>query len=192
MFDFKICSHPLCNEYICAQGPYCYRHSPEQKTIHKSFIALLEGKEAIRDYSLTNGEFEGVQVLKKEFISSNLAWCTFRDMDFSKSIFITCFFDFCLFERCSFHGITSRYSIFSGSKMIDCDFSDSTITHTNFLGIDSMRCNFSQSDLYYSNFGTSLLRDTDFSDCNLTRTGFTYTDKRRVSFRYSNYEEAHQ
>ncbi len=190
MFNFKTCTHPGCHTYVCEQGDFCFRHSPNQEQLQQDCIKLLTSEKDITDYSLTGSEFENLIIPKKTISASNMAWCTFRDIDFSQSTLINCFFDFCLFERCKFNGIVSRYTVFSGSKMLDCDFSGSMIVHTNFSGIDTYRCNFSDCDLYFSTFNSSFLRDTDFEDCNLKKSDFVYTDQRRVSFRYSNYEEA--
>lgn len=151
---------------------------------------MLLSENDMIDFSLTGCELEDLALPKKSIIASNMAWCTFRNIDFSHTTLLNTFFDFCLFENCKLNNILCRYSVFSGSKMIDCDFSGSVIIHTNFCGIDTFRCNFSDCDLYFSTFNSSFLRDTDFEDCNLKKADFVYTDQRRVSFRYSNYEEA--
>ncbi|ADY13285.1 pentapeptide repeat-containing protein [Sphaerochaeta globosa] len=190
MFNFMTCAHPGCRTYICEDGPFCFRHAPDKQVLQKRCIETFLNEEPMVDFSLTGSEFEDLVLPKKEITASNLAWCTFRNIDFSHSTLINTFFDYCLFERCKFNSILSRYSVFSGSKMIDCDFSGSIIIHTNFCGVDTYRCNFNDSDLYFSTFNSSYLRDTTFEDCNLKKADFVHTDQRRVSFRYSNYEEA--
>ncbi len=190
MFNFMTCAHPGCRTYICEDGPYCFRHSSNQEELHGRCVDALLGEASVIDVSLTGSEFEDLIIPKKEITASNLAWCTFRNVDFSHTTLINTFFDFCLFEHCTFNGILSRYSVFSGSKMIDCDFSGSVIIHTNFCGVDTYRCNFNDCDLYFSTFNSSYLRDTSFEDCNLKKADFVHTDQRRVSLRYSNYEEA--
>ena len=108
MFNFKTCEKPPCNTYICGEGPFCFRHSPNKEDLYKNCLASLLGDSDVIDLSITGAEFENLTLPKKGFVSSNMAWCTFRDIDFSACTFITSFFDFCLFENCRFNGINSR------------------------------------------------------------------------------------
>ena len=104
---------------------------------------------------------------------------------------ISTYFDFCLFNRCSFTAIDGRYSVFSGSTFINCSINDSMIIHSNFMGIETDSCDFSGNDFYYSNFSLSKLMNTSIEDCNLKRTSFRSSITKNVSFRFSNPEEAY-
>lgn len=191
MFSFKTCNHPSCHTYVACGTDTCYRHSTEKERLRAYCTMKLESMEVVKDLCITDAEFEGITLPEtKEIIASNFAWCTFRDMDFSHAKLISSFFDFCLFEHCTFHDIDCRYSVFSGSEFLHCDFSGSFIVHSNFSGITSIDTSFASSDLYFSSFPTSYLKNTSFEDCNLKKSDFRFSDQKGVSFKYSNYQEA--
>ncbi|NLK06669.1 MAG: pentapeptide repeat-containing protein, partial [Spirochaetales bacterium] len=83
MFNFKTCSHNGCHTYVCEDGPYCYRHSSDQERLKQNWIEMLLSENDMIDFSLTGCELEDLALPKKSIIASNMAWCTFRNIDFS-------------------------------------------------------------------------------------------------------------
>lgn len=185
MFSFSLCAHPGCHDYVTTGSKFCFRHAPDPKRIEKSITDMLLEKES-EDICVTGMEFRNLDLTDRRLVASNFAFCTFSKVDFSKTKFVSDYFDFCLFDRCLFRDIDCRYSIFSGSKILECDFSGSFIVHSNFTGVDAAQSDFSSCDLYYSAFSESFLTRTKFEDCNLTRADFRFCDCHKVSFRYSN------
>jgi len=191
MFSFKTCNHQDCLAYVCCGSDTCYHHSQNKEQLLSLCTEQLSNGQKLLDISITDAEFADVCLPpKKEIVTSNFAWSTFSNIDFSHSKILTSFFDFCLFDNCKFIDLDCRYSVFGGSKFVNCNFSNSLILHSNFSGVDCRNCDFSSSDLYYSNFASSYLRDSSFEDCNLKKADFSFIDQRRVSFKYSNYQEA--
>ncbi|MCI6675155.1 MAG: pentapeptide repeat-containing protein [Sphaerochaetaceae bacterium] len=190
MFAFRLCAHEGCNHYASTGSNFCLRHSQDQAALLAQARRQLLGPERLDDFCITSAVFDPMQIPQKKTIAGcNFAWCTFHRVDFSGVHLISSFFDFCMFDQCLFHDIDCRYTVFSGSKLVLCDFTGSFIVHSNFSGIDSLSSTFNSCDLYYSNFSSSFLKDTPFEDCNLKKTNFAFTDQRRVSFKYSNPEE---
>ena len=192
MFSLQQCSTDGCHHYAYTNSPHCYYHAVDKERILGEVRQLLLLEETINDLSISEGHFTGLTLPATRITGSNLAWCTFTDVDFSSSVMTNCFFDFCLFERCRFNGVDVRYSVFAGSRFCDCDLSDSRYIHSNFSGITAHRTNFSSCDFYYSTFITATLIDSSFEDCNLKKTDLRNTERRGVSFRYSNWQEAHR
>lgn len=192
MFSLRRCAIDGCHHYAYDHQRYCYHHSPDQAAILAQAQALLLGDDNFSDLSISEAHFFQITAPAKRITGSNLAWCTFTDVDFSTLAMANCFFDFCLFERCRFTGVDVRYTVFAGSRFLDCDLSDSIYIHSNFSGITSERTSFSGCDLYYSTFNAAILINSSFEDCNLKKTDLRHTQRRGVSFRYSNWEEAHR
>lgn len=191
MFDFTTCSHPGCRSFVATGSDACYRHSKDPGAVRSEAERQLRSPRRLDDWCITGAEFGPFTLPEGKLLAGcDFAWCTFHQVDFSKTHCISSFFDFCLFDRCVFRGIDCRYSVLSGSKLIECDWSGSVIVHTNFIGIDAMETSFDSCDLYFSNFSSSFLRDTSFEDCNLRKADFRFSEQRRVSFRYSNSEDA--
>lgn len=192
MFSLTTCSREGCHHYIYGDGPWCYHHSHDKDAILARTRTLLASGEALRDLSVSEAHICDLTLALKRMAGSNLAWCTFTDVDFSTVTATNCFFDFCLFERCRFNGADVRYTVFAGSRFLNCDLSGSRFIHSNFSGIVANGTTFSECDFYYSTFNTALLTDSPFEDCNLKKTDFRHSLRKNVSFRYSNWQEAHR
>ncbi|MCK9547107.1 MAG: pentapeptide repeat-containing protein [Sphaerochaeta sp.] len=192
MFALRTCTVAGCHHYAHADDEHCYYHSSQQDAIFAHTIQLLNGSDTVVDLSVSEAHLCNLTIAPKRMAGNNLAWCTFTDVDFSSLVMVNCFFDFCLFERCTFTAVDVRYCVFAGSRFIDCDLSGSLFIHSNFSGIVANKTNFSECDFYYSTFNTALLTDSPFEDCNLKKTDFRHSRRRNVSLRYSNWQEAHR
>jgi uncharacterized protein YjbI with pentapeptide repeats len=192
MFALRACTIDRCHHWAYGQSGFCYHHSPNQNEILRQAVQSLSDDQPLVDLSVSEAHFTGFCVAPKRIAGVNLAWSTFTDVDFSGVTMVNSFFDFCLFERCRFNDVDVRYSVFAGSRFVECDLSQSLFIHTNFSGIKAEHSNFGSCDFYYATFHTADLRSTSLEDCNLKKTDFRNCALQDVSVRYSNWEEAHR
>ena len=191
MFELKKCSYPGCPAYSFMGTDLCYHHTADKQRIHRLITEKLSEESEFRDIYVVAADFRGITVRKGSRLSgSNFSFCVFEDCTFTGVSIIESFFDYCIFRRCSFISDDIRYSVFAGSVFIDCTINDSTVIHNSFMGIDAAGSDFSGNDFYFSNFSFAKIVDTSMEDCNLKRTNFRATIAKNVSFRYSNPEEA--
>ncbi|MBO8436678.1 MAG: pentapeptide repeat-containing protein [Spirochaetes bacterium] len=192
MFSLKRCEHADCDKYSFNGGRWCYHHSPDKEQLKKAVIDAFLNGPAVRDISITAADFRSMDTSRGLKITGvNLAFCVFDKCTFTDTSVRSSYFDGCLFVNCSFQGMDVRYSAFATSTFISCSINDSTVIHTNFMGIETENCDFSGNDFYYSNFSLSHLVDTSLEDCNLKRTSFRSAQTKNTSFKYSNPEEAY-
>lgn len=190
MFSFRKCKVENCHTYALWDSDYCYHHTDDKKSVIASIMDKVEREKRIENISIVNAEFEAKDFSTCFIGFSNFAFCTFRNCTFSSSRLISNFFDYAVFESCTFKDLEARYNVFSGSMIIKSDFSGSNLILSSFMGVDCYQSCFDNTDLYYSNFSLSKLINSSFEDSNLKRCSFRSALLRSVSFKYSNPEEA--
>ena len=96
MFSLKTCSVDGCHTR-CAGEETCYHHSRPGNGPPWA-QSLLAGSNDLFDLSVSEAHFSP-HPPPRRMAGSNLAWCTFTDVDFNSLAMTNCFFDF-FFERC--------------------------------------------------------------------------------------------
>lgn len=80
--------------------------------------------------------------------------------------------------------------LFAISEFKNVQFKNTTLVQSNFNGAQIQDCDFSDSDLMHSRFIGSSIRATLLVDCNLKGTYFLHSEQTDVDFKYSNVEDA--
>lgn len=161
--------------------------------------------------NLSYAYLNNVQLNKANFTNSNLEYCYIE----SKYIFKTEFynsnlnhttFNDCQIDRCIFKDVSFKFSIFSGTSIVQTNFDNSNFRNTHFLdvsfenvklknvdakGSEVINCISTNSKIFSSSLECSLIKNSGlhlkFNDCNISNSeifdsNFDGSDFKNVDF----------
>ncbi|QEN07722.1 pentapeptide repeat-containing protein [Oceanispirochaeta crateris] len=189
MFNLDLCSWPGCKNPVDRNSRFCNTHI--KMDYQKEIENYLLSNEVIMNLKAPGLIFEGLDLRGKRFINCYFHHTLWKNCRFDNSRFQMCFFDDSVITNCHFLKVNMLQCVFTMAVLQDTTFRGSDLISVNLNRIKSRHCDFSESDLYYSRFIGSSLKETLFVDCNLKRVDFCLSRMKRISFRYSNSEEAY-
>lgn len=169
---------------------YCLDHIPNPGKAKDDIYKYILEHEIIVGLNACGIIFKDIDFSNKRFYGCNFTNSTFINIHSENVVIRMCFFDFAIFNDCSFLKSNTIFSSFSGSTFSHTLFTSSEIIQDNFNGIKAYQSSFDDSDLFNSRFIYGTLVDTSFRNCNLKKTLFYNTKRTNVSFKMSNTREA--
>lgn len=174
---------------ICSKN-YCLDHTPNPGKAKDEIYKYILENETIVGLDACGLIFGNIDFSNKKFFGCNFSHCTFQNMHSQNVTLKMCFFDFAVFNDCSFIKNNTQFTSFSGSTFIHTLFTSSDMIQDNFNGSKCFQSSFDDSDLFNSRFIKANLVDTSFRNCNLKKTNFKTSYRSNVSFKMSNTREA--
>jgi uncharacterized protein YjbI with pentapeptide repeats len=190
VFSENLCSADGCSNKALSLREHCFIHLEDKQAFTKEIETLLEKEQVLKSLELSGITLENLKLRDKEIWYCNFSHSRFNEVEISDSRLRLTYFDFSLFENCSWTKIDARFTVFAGSQFSNSRFLDSELPRCSFLGIKCINCVFEGLDLYDSRFTSSTVENTNFMDCNLKRVYFNQSKLHRVTFKSSNVEES--
>ncbi len=190
MHAFLHCAEPGCTS-LCFQGSSrCLAHHHDPAGASAVVQALLLDETGAKDLSAAGLSVEGQDLSRRKYIGCSFIGAAFKNVLFTGSTFLLCFFDRGSFDACDFSGANVQFGSFGGSKIVNVSFESAELIHCNFDGAKIRETTFSGSNLYDSRFIHGEIDRCDFENCDLKRVYFLPAKQEGVSFKGSNTMEA--
>jgi uncharacterized protein YjbI with pentapeptide repeats len=190
MHAFRRCAEPGCSS-LCFQGSTrCLAHHPDPARASAEAQALLLAEKGCKDINVAGMAVEGLDLSRRKYIGCSFIGASFRNVLFTGSTFLLCFFDRARFEACDFSGVNAQFSSFGASEIVNASFESAELIHCSFDGSNIHDTTFSGSNLYDSRFIRGEIDHCDFENCDLKRVYFIPARQSAVSFKGSNTMEA--
>jgi uncharacterized protein YjbI with pentapeptide repeats len=186
MFTFRRCGEPGCSSLCYQDSDRCLAHHPSATEAQAAVAALLAQEKGCKDLCAAGSSFEGLDLTRRKYIGCSFVGASFRNMLFTGSTFLLCFFDRARFEACDFSGSNVQFSSFGGSSVNNVSFESSELIHCNFDGAAIRDSTFNDSNLYDSRFIRGEVISCDLENCDLKRVYFIPAKESGVSFKGSN------
>jgi len=200
MFELNICLHPNCNKLALSQidkqgnitnlPGYCLEHTPNPDDLKNAIYKYIEKNKKIINLNACDLTFSNIDLTDKCFIACNFKNCTFQNIQSEYFRSRMSFFDFSLFSDCNFINSDIQFSSFIGSTFSIALFTGSELIQNSFNGITAYQTSFDDSDLYLSRFCNARLLNTSIVNCNIKKAIFHNLHYENVSFKQSNTGEA--
>jgi uncharacterized protein YjbI with pentapeptide repeats len=189
MHTFQRCAEPGCSSLCFHGSTRCLAHHPDPLGASAAVQALLAEKGS-KDINAAGMAAEGLDLSRRKFIGCSFIGASFRNVLFTGSTFLLCFFDRARFEACDFSGANVQFGSFGASEIVNVSFESAELIHCNFDGSKIRETTFSGSNLYDSRFIRGEIDHCDFENCDLKRVYFIPAMQSGVSFKGSNTMEA--
>jgi uncharacterized protein YjbI with pentapeptide repeats len=186
MHTFQRCAEPGCAS-LCFHGSRtCLAHHPEPAAAQAEALALLTQEKGCKDLSAPGIVLESQDLSRRKYIGCSFIGASFKNVLFTGSTFLLCFFDRARFEACDFSGVNVQFGSFGGSAIENVSFENAELIHCNFDGAEIRETTFNNSNLYDSRFIRGEISACDFENCDLKRVYFIPAKQSGVSFKGSN------
>ena len=190
MHSFQRCEEPGCRA-LCFQGSNtCLAHHASPTRAQASAQALLLDEAGAKDISAAGIHLEGIDLSRRKYIGCSFIGASFKNILFTGSTLLLCFFDHAKFEACDFSGVNVEFGSFGSCEITNVSFENSELIHCNFNGATIRETTFNGSNLYDSRFISGTIEGSDFENCDLKRVYFIPAKQSGVSFKGSNTMEA--
>jgi uncharacterized protein YjbI with pentapeptide repeats len=186
MHSFQGCSEPGCRSLRFHGSTTCLAHHPDPEAARAAVQALLLDEKGCKDMNAAGMSLEGLDFSRRKYIGCSFIGAGFRNILFTGSIFLLCFFDRARFEACDFSGANVQFGSFGGSSIFNVSFENSELIHCNFDGAALRETTFNGSNLYDSRFIRGDIQSCDFENCDLKRVYFIPAKQSGTSFKGSN------
>ena len=190
MHTFQRCSEPGCASLSFLGGTRCLAHHPDPASATAEAQALLLAEKGCKDLNAARIAVDGLDLSRRKYIGCSFIGASFRNVLFTGSTFLLCFFDRAYFEACDFSGANAQFGSFGGSEIVNASFENAEMIHCNFDGARIRETTFNGSNLYDSRFIRGEIDGCDFENCDLKRVYFIPARQSGVSFKGSNTMEA--
>ena len=186
MHTFQRCSRPGCASLTFHGSETCLAHHPDPAAAQAAAQALLLQEKGCKDLSAAGTAIEGQDLSRRKYIGCSFIGASFKNVLFTGSTFLLCFFDRARFEACDFSGANVQFGSFGGSEIVNVSFENSELIHCNFDGARIRETTFNNSNLYDSRFIMGEIEGCDFENCDLKRVYFIPSRQSWISFKGSN------
>jgi uncharacterized protein YjbI with pentapeptide repeats len=190
MHAFQRCDEPGCPSLSFYGSTRCLAHHPDPASASTEVQALLLTEKGSKDINAAGLAVEGLDLSRRKFIGCSFIGASFRNVLFTGSTFLLCFFDRARFESCDFSGANVQFGSFGASEIVNVSFESAELIHCNFDGSNIRETTFNGSNLYDSRFIRGEIDHCDFENCDLKRVYFIPAKQSDVSFKGSNTMEA--
>ncbi len=186
MHGFQRCAQPLCVSLAFQGSSTCLAHHGDPAAAQAQAQALLLSEAGAKDLNVAGLVVEGLDLSRRKYIGCSFIGANFRNVLFTGSTFLLCFFDRARFEACDFSGANAQFGSFGGSEIVNVSFENTELIHCNFDGSRIRETTFSGSNLYDSRFIRGEIERCDFENCDLKRVYFMPAKQGAISFKGSN------
>jgi uncharacterized protein YjbI with pentapeptide repeats len=190
MHTFQRCAEPGCSSLSFYGSTRCLAHHPDPVSASTEVQTLLLTEKGSKDIDAAGLAVEGLDLSRRKFIGCSFIGASFRNVLFTGSTFLLCFFDRARFESCDFSGANVQFGSFGASEIVNVSFESAELIHCNFDGSNIRETTFNGSNLYDSRFIRGEIDHCDFENCDLKRVYFIPAKQSDVSFKGSNTMEA--
>jgi uncharacterized protein YjbI with pentapeptide repeats len=190
MHSFQRCAEPGCRSLSFQGSTFCLAHHPDPGAASMETQALLLEEKGAKDLHVAGIAVEGLDLSRRKYIGCSFIGASFKNVLFTGSTFLLCFFDRAYFEACDFSGANVQFGSFGGSDIVNVSFENSELIHCNFDGAKIRETTFNGSNLYDSRFIRGEIERCDFENCDLKRVYFIPSKQSGISFKGSNTMEA--
>jgi uncharacterized protein YjbI with pentapeptide repeats len=191
VFSLNSCSVEGCPNKALYNRKSCFIHLKDKKEYQDEIKQLLSSEKELRDLELSGITLEDMELVDKEFWFCNLSHIRLSGVKIARTTFRLTYFDFADFTNCTWTELDARLTVFAGSHITGCRFTDSEMPRCNFIGIKGKDDLFEGLDLYDGRFTNSILEKVQFRDCNVKRVHFEHSKLYQVSFSSTNVEESY-